>query len=194
MGKHNLNFLTQELLTRQLVVDIDDVPLLNCQVDVYHSAVATFHAPSDPSGTHGMLRERIRSTPLWRGGVPRRDCTFIVEDNDRPGMRGMGVIRILLFFSFEYDDTYYPCALVEWFKKVGLDPVTGMWVVCPDAVQGRHKRSVFHLDSFLRTAHLIPVFGTHKVPRDFHFSYSLDSFKAYYVNKYIDHHANEVAF
>ena len=83
---------------------------------------------------------------------------------------------------------------MEWFKKVGLDPVTGMWVVFPDAVQGRHKRSVFHLDSFLCAAHLIPVFGTHKVPRDFHFSYSLDSFKAYYVNKYIDHHANEVAF
>ena len=47
MGKHNLNFLTQELLTWQLVVDIDDVPLHNCQIDVYHSAVAL----SMPSAT-----------------------------------------------------------------------------------------------------------------------------------------------
>jgi hypothetical protein len=146
-----------------------------------------------------MRRERIRSTPSWRGDAPRRDCAFIVEDDDKPGMRGMGVVRVLLFFSFEHDHTHYPCALVDWFKKVGLDPVTGMWVVRPDIVQrGRRpeepERSVLHLDSFLRAAHLIPVFGKDKVPRDFHFTFSLDSFKAYYVNKYIDHHANEVAF
>ena len=112
----------------------------------------------------------------------------------------MDVVRVSLFFSFEYDHIYYPCALVDWFKKEGLDPVTGMWVVRPDIVQrGRRQpaqleRSVLHLDSFLRAAHLIPVFGTDKVPRNFHFSFSLDVFKAYYVNKYIDHHANEVAF
>ena len=111
----------------------------------------------------------------------------------------MGVVRVLLFFSFEHDHRYYPCAIVDWFKKVGLDPVTGMWVVRPDVVRrGRQcaepERSVLHLDSFLRAAHLIPVFGTDKIPRDFHFTFSLDSFKAYYVNKHIDHHANEVAF
>jgi hypothetical protein len=185
-----LDFLTQELLAQQLNIGIDNVPPLNVQVDVFHSAVATFHAPSDPSGAHGMRRKCIRSTPSWRGGVPRRDCAFIVEDDDKPGMRGLGVVRTLLFFSFELNGTYYPCALVEWFKKVALDPITKMWVVRPDVVRGRRERSVLHLESFLQAAHLIPVFGTHKVPIDFHFSYSLDTFKAYYVNKYIDHHAN----
>ena len=126
--------------------------------------------------------------------MPRCDCAFIVENNDQPRMRGMGVVRILLFFLFKYDNTYYPCTLVDWFKKVGVDPVMGMWVVCPDVVHGRWERSVVHLDAFLRAAHLIPVFGTHKVPRNFHFTLSLDTFDAYYVNKYIDHHTNEVAF
>ncbi len=184
----------QVALTQQLNTDVDDVPPINNALSVFHLAIATFHAPSDPSGTHGMRRKRIRSTPSWRGRGPRHDCAFIVEDDDKPGMKGLGVMRVLLFFSFEYDNTHYPFALVEWFKKVGLDPVTGMWVVCPDIVRGRQERSVVHLDSFLRAAHLVPVFGTHKLPQGFHFTLSLDAFDAYYVNKYIDHHANEVAF
>ncbi len=106
----------------------------------------------------------------------------------------MGVVRVLLFFSFEYDNMHYPFALVEWFKKVGLNPVTGMWIVHPDIVHGRQEHLVVHLDLFLYAAHLVPVFGTHKLPWDFHFTLSLDAFNAYYVNKYIDHHANEVAF
>ncbi|KAH9038559.1 hypothetical protein EDB85DRAFT_1860463 [Lactarius pseudohatsudake] len=194
INEPNLHFLTQVALAHQLNTDVDHVPPIDNTISVFHSAVATFHAPSDPSGTQGMRRERIRSTPSWRGQMPRRDCAFIVEDDDKPGMRGMCVVRVLLFFSFEYDDTYYPFALVEWFKKVGLDPITGMWVVRPDMVRGRRERSVVHLDSFLRAAHLIPAFGVHEIPKDFHFTFSLDAFDAYYVNKYIDNHANEIAF
>ena len=195
IGEPRLHFFTCLLLSQQLNINVDDIPPLKTKISVFHSAVATFHAPSDPSGTHGMRRERIRSTPSWRGrGVPRRDCAFIVEDDNEPGMRGMGVVRILLFFSFRYNNKHYPCALVEWFKKVGLDPVTGMWVVRPDNVREKRERSVLHLESFLRAAHLIPVFGTCTIPRDFHFLYSLDAFDAYYVNKYIDNHASEIAF
>ncbi len=103
-------------------------------------------------------------------------------------------MRVLLFFSFEYNNMHYPFALVEWFKKVGLDSVTGMWVVCPDIVRRRWEHSVVHLDLFLHATHLVPVFGTHKLPWGFHFMLSLDAFDAYYINKYIDHHVNEVAF
>lgn len=194
VNKPDLHVLTQIALAQQLNVHEDDIPLIDSKVSVFHSAIATFHAPSDPSGTHGMRRERIRSTPSWRGLAPRRDCALVVEDDDKPGMRGLGVVRVLLLFSFEYDNTQYPFALVEWFKKVGLDPVTGMWVVRPDIVRGKREHSVLHLDSFLRAAHLIPVFGAQKLPRDFDFTLSLDAFDAYYVNKYIDNHANEVAF
>jgi hypothetical protein len=109
-------------------------------------------------------------------------------------MRGITVVRVLLFFSVTCDGTQYPCALVEWFSRIGCDPATGLWVVCPDRTRGRRDRCVLHLDSFLRAAHLIPVYGDEGMPRDFKFTYSLDAFEAFYVNKYIDHHAYEIAF
>lgn len=113
-------------------------------------------------------------------------------DDSQPRMMGMNVVRVLLFFSFNYNGVEYPCAIVEWFQMVGLDDVTGLWVVCPNVTEGKQDRSVLHLDLFLRGAHLIPRYGMQKLPLDFHFSYSLDAFQAYYVNKYIDHHANKI--
>ena len=106
----------------------------------------------------------------------------------------MAVVRIILFFLFNYEGIYYPCTLVEWFRRVKLDPVTGMWVVRPDMMGGIPDRSVLHLDSFLHGAHLIPVYGDEVLPIDFHYSYSLDAFKAFYVNKFIDHHTHEIVF
>jgi hypothetical protein len=185
-----------DCVATQLDKGINDLLAIDVQakVSVFHSAVATYHAPSDPSSTHGMRRERIRSTPSWRGQKPRHDCAFVTVDEMEPGMRGMAVVRVILFFSFEYEGAYYPCALVEWFEKVRHDPVTGLWIVRPEITHGRRDQSVLHLDSFLRGAHLIPVYGTEKLPVDFDYSYSLDAFGAFYVNKYIDHHANEIAF
>ena len=186
--------MTLECIAGQLETTADDIPPVYGKISVFHSAVATFFAPSDPSGRHGMRRERIRSTPSWRGGGARRDCAFVVEDQTKPGMRGMNVVRVLLFFSFEHEGVYYPCALVEWFKRVRRDPVTGMWVVRPDMTRRKRDKTVLHLDTFLRNAHLIPVFGNEELPVGFHDSDSLDAFKAYYVNKYIDHQANEMVF
>ena len=189
----DLIHMTQDCLATQIGASAGDLSPLGA-VSVFHSAVATFFAPSDISGTRGMRRERIRSTPSWRGGPPRRDCAFIVEDEEKDGMSGMAVVRILLFFSVAYNGVEYPCALVEWFKRLGPDPVTGMWVVCPDRTRGRRDRTVIHLDSFLRAAHLIPVYGNQKIPREFVHSFSLDTFEAYYVNKYIDHHSYDIVF
>ena len=106
----------------------------------------------------------------------------------------MNIVRVMLFFSFEYSRVSYPCALVEWFTKIGLDPVTGLWVVCLNIMRGEQDRMVVHIDCILRGAHLILVYGNQKMPLDFHYSYSLDAFEAYYVNKYIDHHTNEMVF
>lgn len=185
--------MTQDCIATQLGLPVDDLnPIGN--VSVYASAVATFFAPSDPSGLHGMRRERIRSTPSWRDSEPRYDCAFVVEDEDKSGMSGMAVVRVRLFFSVEYEGVHYPCALVEWFKRIRCDPLTGMWIVRPDCTRGSRDKSVVHLDSFLRGAHLIPVYDKLRLPLNFKHSYSLDAFKAYYVNKYIDHHAYEIAF
>lgn len=41
------------------VIDLDDCPEIISNVYVYHSAVASFYAPSDISGVRGMRCERI---------------------------------------------------------------------------------------------------------------------------------------
>lgn len=195
IGEPNLCFMTQECIADQTGKSIESVMLPSFQiVSVFHSAMATFFAPSDPSGSHGMRQEHIRSTPSWHGGEPRHDCAFVVVDEERPGMRGMAVVRVRLFFSVEFDMVHYPCALVEWFKTVWCNPSMGMWIVRPDCTHNKQDKSVLHINTFLHAAHLIPVYGHQKVPLDFHFLYSLDAFEGFYVNKYIDHHAFEVVF
>ena len=56
--------------------------------------------------------------------------------------------------------------------------------------------SVLHLDTFYRAAHLLPCFGhaVEAVPDELHHTDTLDVFDTFYVNKYIDHHAHEIAF
>ncbi|KAJ7440651.1 hypothetical protein B0H11DRAFT_2292790 [Mycena galericulata] len=176
--------------------DIDLFEINTTPISVFHSATATFYAPSDPSGIRGMRRERIRSTPSWRKRGARRDCVFAVENQDQPGFRGMSVVRVKLFFSFVYDGVDYPCALVEWFKKVGRSPdiCSGMWIVEPEYRGKRRVVTILHLDSLLRGAHLIPVYGDTHIPVGFSYTHSLDAFAAFHVNKYADHHANEIAF
>ncbi|KAL6306047.1 hypothetical protein BKA93DRAFT_730025, partial [Sparassis latifolia] len=53
---------------------------------------------------------------------------------------------------------------------------------------------LLHVDSLLRNAHLLPVFGPRPLPLKFPFYHSLDCFEAFYVNKYADHHTNEIVF
>ena len=59
----------------------------------------------------------------------------------------------------------------------------------------RRLTTVIHLDSFLRGAHLLPVFnGAMHLPVDFHFSYTLNVFEAYFVNKYADNQMYELCY
>ncbi|KAJ7141134.1 hypothetical protein C8R44DRAFT_600946, partial [Mycena epipterygia] len=53
---------------------------------------------------------------------------------------------------------------------------------------------IVHLDTLLRGAHLIPVYGSQHIPVGFHYTYSLAAFTAFHVNQYVDHHASEIAF
>ncbi|KAJ6615952.1 hypothetical protein B0H10DRAFT_2039074 [Mycena sp. CBHHK59/15] len=125
-----------------------------------------------------MRRERIRSTPSWCKTGPRRDCAFVVEDQNAAGFRAMSVVRVKLFFSFQFDDT-------------------GMWMVEPELRRTRAQEpvtTVVHLDVFLRGAHLIPVYGSRYLQPGFRHTWSLDAFQAFFVNKYIDAHANEIAY
>ena len=105
----------------------------------------------------------------------------------------MDVAHVLLFFSFTFKDQLYPCALVQWFIKIGEEPddITGMWIVEKEMKDGEHLTSVIHLDTILHAAHLIPVFGDHFIdamdPSDV-----LNAYDTFYVNKFADHHAFEL--
>ncbi|KAJ3711704.1 hypothetical protein C8R42DRAFT_728400 [Lentinula raphanica] len=203
-----LKTLTQQFLSEQLdrsdnssisshTSDIH-LPEIISKINVYHSATAVFFAPSDHSGMQGMKRERIRSTPSWRGHE-RRDCVLVTIDEDKPGFKGLSTARVLLFFSFKYEDTTYSCALIHWFNTYGQrpDPKTGLWMVRPafwDQAQRKPCLAVVHLDALVRAVHLIPVFGSQALPIELEHHQSLDVFKTFYVNKYADHHANEILF
>lgn len=180
-------------------VALSDCPNFQEPITVFTSAVATFYAPSDLCGVAGMHRERIRATPSWKkSGVelPRYDCVFVESNPDLPGFEGMLVARVRLLFSFEFLNIVYPCALVDWFEKAGadVDADTGMWVVKPEVRRGGRVSSVIHLDCVLRGAHLLPIFGDDFVPLILRYSSTLSVFRAFYVNKYIDHHAFETVF
>ena len=140
-----------------------------------------------------MHRERIHAVKSWRKGPGRYDTIFVNTDSSMEGMRGLEVAHVLLFFSFSHEGVEYPCALVKWFSCVGDSPDnhTGMWVVEPD---GETPISIIHLDAVVRASHLLPIFGNESVPRTLAFTDTLNMFTRFYVNKYIDHHAFEIAF
>ena len=70
-----------------------------------------------------------------------------------------------------------------------------MWRVCRDHNADRSpSAAVLHLDSVVRAAHLVGVYGKHFIPKGLVPEQSLDLFRSYYVNKYIDHHSFEIAF
>ncbi|KAJ6548422.1 hypothetical protein B0H19DRAFT_1211517 [Mycena capillaripes] len=176
-----------------------DIPLEHCphfggRIYVYHSAVARFYAPSDLCGAGGMYRERIRSNPNWHGSYARRDTVFVETDAEQPGMLGLSIGRVYLFFSFTRNGVDHSCALIQWLSPHGNipDPDTGLWVVKPERyTNGQKHLAIIDLKCIARAAHLLPVYGPQLLPEDFHFSYSLDVFRAFFVNRYVDHHAFE---
>ncbi|KAI1785118.1 hypothetical protein LXA43DRAFT_900463 [Ganoderma leucocontextum] len=163
------------------------------RIGFHSSASAVFYAPSELAGPRGMHREIIRSTPSWYGKCPRYDTVLVVTNPDGWGMMRYRVARVRQFLSFIHLGINYPCALVEWFvtDANGPDTTTGMWIVRPEEVNGHSVTRVIPLSSIFRAFHLMPVFGHTFLPTDFHFSDTLDAFRAYYVNCYVDYHAHE---
>jgi len=168
------------------------------RLKVFHSAHAIFCAPSNPSTSMGMYHETIRATPMWNRGEipgPRYDCVFVSNGShsEEPIMSGLLVARVLLLFSFSFNGELHQCALVHWFSVFGdqPDPDNGMWVVTPDYLGSAQNLSVIHIDSIFRAAHLLPIFDATPLPRTLNYTDTLNSFQAFYVNKYIDYHAYE---
>ena len=197
-------FLHENLVPVDSDIDLDDVPLSDCpvltnttKIRVFPSAVAIYYAPSDLSGTRGMFRERLQPVDSWRRGPPRQDCVFVEHDSTKPGFRGLFVARLCHLFSIRHNKTHFPCALVSWFSTIGDTPCTdtGMWRIKLDFDNtGNLSMLIIHLDSLVGGVHLMGIVGATQIPHHLTYDHSLDAFKAFYVNKYIDHHAHEYAF
>lgn len=163
---------------------------------VYHSATARFVLPSDPGGRRGgRLKEIIRSSPSYKGH-PRRDAVLIWANGSLSGIKGFHIARIRLIFSFQAKDVWYPSALVQWYRQTSdvPDADTGLWVVEPGLREGKPHYSVVSIESVYRAAHLLPVYGRELMKRWQHHTQTLDSFKCYYINSFVDHHAHEVFY
>jgi hypothetical protein len=170
----------------------EDLPSFEGEIRTYHSAVATYYAPSDLCGAGGLRRERIRSTPSFHGSE-RRDTVFVVLDESKSGMEGMEIGRVLLFFSFHYRRKDYACALINWYVHDDEpDHDTGMWTVHLECDRrGQPTVEVIDIDAIARGAHLLPIYGSSRVPDDFSHHDALHSYNSFFVNHYIDHHAHE---
>ncbi|KAG2745356.1 hypothetical protein P692DRAFT_201841294 [Suillus brevipes Sb2] len=166
-------------------------PAFMGHVVIYSSAAASFYAPSDLSGTGGMQREHIRAT------------TSCMNDEVSCGLDGLAVARVLCFFGLQYRGKYFQCAVVQWFSYVtdSRDPDTGMYIVTPSTNDnGTPDVSIIHIDCIFRAvmhvtrsaARLIPVYGNNFIPREITLHNSHNMFRAFYINKYADHHAFEI--
>jgi len=173
-------------------------PNFDGRISIFYSATATFRAPSDISGINGMHREYIRATPSWRQEAARYDCIFVNSAEESEGMLGLAIARVLAFFSIVHSEQEYQCALIHWFSCCGTGPDenTGLWIVDPDFDDdGGPYLDIIHVDSIYRAAHLLPVFRTNEyISRSLTMHDTLDIFKRFYVNKFIDYHAFEIAF
>ena len=107
----------------------------------------------------------------------------------------MVIARVLLFFSFCYRRHDYSCALVNWFVTTDEKPDedTGMWTMQLelDEVRECPTYQVIDIKSIARGAHLLPVYGSSRVPEDFIHHDALDRFQSFFVNKFVDHHTFE---
>ena len=143
-----------------------------------------------------MRREHIRVTSSWRKGQARYDTVLVNTNPEVGGVRGFEVARIFLLFSFRYENKEYPCALDQWYSRVGSEPDedTGLWMVEPDTYDsGDPYLAVIHLDSIYRAVHLLPAHRNNTfVDRAITMDSSLDHFKLFYINKFVDHQSFEV--
>lgn len=205
IAQENIAELLRSFLFQQLHPDMTSVapntlPPFNSRVSVHPSALAFFHAPSDLCGTEGISSERIRAVPSWQGGAGRYDCIYVETNAEAPGMLGLDVAQVNAFLSFTHDTILYPCALVSWFSRIGDKPDnnTHMWMLQADFEDDestvRHC-SVISINSIIRAAHLMPMFGSGFTRKALTPALSLTTiFRGWYANKYIDHHAFELAF
>jgi hypothetical protein len=70
----------------------------------------------------------------------------------------------------------------------------GLWVVKPEFDDnGTPDLAIIHIDTIIRAAHLIPIYEAHYIRQSLTMHNTLDAFKGFYVNKFVDYHAFQIA-
>ena len=164
------------------------------KIRVHYSATATFYAPSELCGVGGLLRERIHSTPNFHS-APCRDTVFVELDGDQLGLLGMVIAHVLLLFSFHYCRKDHSCTLVNWFlhDEDTPDEHTGLWEVRLERDARRQPVvDVIDVNTIVRAAHLLPIYGQSRVPEWFSHFRALDTYQSFFVNHFVDHHVFEL--
>lgn len=180
--------------------DLPGINFSNLLPDSWHENVTFSTYPSVKirrrslsGGDSGIHSELVQATETWRRGSGRYDTVFVRERGGSQTIStgGLTVARARLFFSFSFGGKFHECALVtNYLCSSSQDPNTGMWTVR----RGRHPESrIVPLAQILCAAHLIPVYGTKKVPVNHHASETLNKYTSFYVNKYIDYDSFELA-
>ena len=67
-----------------------------------------------------------------------------------------------------------------------------MWLVEREYRNEQPLLQVVHVDTILRTVHLLPYFGRKRVSQAITQDNSLDKYPIYYVNRFADHHSFEI--
>ena len=171
----------------------ESLPIINGKIEVFNSAVAMFNAPSDISGINGMHHKHIWAILSWRNSPACYDTVLINSNPDIDGAQGFEIACVLLFFAFWHHIKHYPCALIHWFSFVGLEPDqdTGLWIVEPSFDDGSSPFLViFHIDSIYRAVHLLAAHQDAQfINHTLMMHSTLNVFKSFYINRYVDHHA-----
>ena len=75
-----------------------------------------------------------------------------------------------------------------------MDSSSSFFAVAAAMWTDNDEPDVIHIDTVVCAAHLIGIAGNSTIPYNLHYSDSLTAFKTFYVNKYIDYQAYEIAF
>jgi len=172
----------------------DVYPIIKGKIHTFNTAVATFYAPSDISGIPGMHHEYIQAMSSWRNGPAHYNCVLVNTKPNVNGAQGFKVAWVFLFL-FLHGGKEYLCAFIQWYAFIGTRPDkdTGCWVVEPDIKDGKSSHVVvIHIDCILCAIHLMPITrSAHFVDWSITMHTLLDTFKLFYLNRFIDYHAFE---
>src|SRR5882724_3097297 len=66
----------------------------------------------------GVCVVSVHAVDSWRKGPPWHDCIFVETDLNSPGILGLDIACVWLFFSFTHNNVKHFCALVHWFSHI----------------------------------------------------------------------------